>query len=82
MSTGIHFSVSIILAPDAIDALDKVVEDLLVAINNVEGVVDIIPSHTLVEIPTDENEIHLRLEQCHNKFVGQLDTLLDGKGKV
>lgn len=61
MPKSIHFKVLIILDPDAIDF--EVVKKLLTAIKNVEGVLEIVPGRTVVEIPTAENEVQLRLDQ-------------------
>lgn len=60
MPTGIFFSTSIVV--DSSD-FENVIENIIAAIRDVEGVEKVVPNKTLVEIPAAENEAQLRLHQ-------------------
>lgn len=60
MITGIFFSTVIVV--DSSD-LEKVIENIIAAIRDVEGVEKVVPNKTIVEMPAAENEVQLRLNQ-------------------
>lgn len=60
MITSMFFSTLIVVESSD---LENVIENIIAAIRDVEGVEKVVPNKTIVEMPAAENEIQLKLHQ-------------------